>query len=117
MGADQPQRLARFIPFDLRLACDPQDLSIAGPDDPVFRRIAQFRTIDGRDKMLKGPLAVLGMKALDPVLVRIDRVRGQAVHFEIFSRAGSAAEAISKIARNPSPPAHSLSPPRILLPH
>jgi hypothetical protein len=115
MDADQPQRLALLVPFDLRLAGDPPHLSVAGPDDPVLRRITQFRTIDGRDKMLQGPLAVLGMKALDPVLVRIDRVRAQAVYFKIFGRAASAVEAVPEIDRNSSDPGYFLNAGKIVL--
>ena len=115
MSADQPQRPALFVPFNLRLAGDPPDLSVVRPDDPVFRRIAAFRAVDGGDEMLHRPVAVLGMNTLDPVLVGIDGIRTEAVYFQIFGRAASAVEAVPQVNRDPSDARDLLNAGKIVL--
>src|ERR1700733_10728952 len=65
--------------------------------------------------MIEGPVAVLGMNSLDPVVVRIDSVRTQAVDLLIGERALSAAEAAPEVDRDPSDPGYSLDAGQIIL--
>jgi hypothetical protein len=74
MGADEAQRLAVFVPFDLGLAGDPPDLTIAGSHDPVFGRIPCIVAIDRVQESLQRPIAIDGMDSLEPIFVAIDGI-------------------------------------------
>ena len=85
MGADQPQRAAVPVTFDLRDDVDPPRLAVVWTHDPVGRGIILAHTLQRAEEMLDGLFAVFGMNPVDPVLVGfIGRIGRQAVDNEIF---------------------------------
>ncbi len=88
VGADQGDRLAVLVPFDLGERPDPADGAVARANDPVLRSVGRRIAGEDLEEVADGALAVLGVDARDPGLVGLDRrVPGQSVDSQIFRRA------------------------------
>src|SRR3954451_13520733 len=88
MGADKAESAAVTIALDLGDDSDPAGLAVAGTDDAVFGGVVLARAGQRIDEVLHRSVAVVGMNAIDPVLVRlVGGFRRQAVKHQIFRRA------------------------------
>ena len=97
MGADEPQRAALRIALDLGDDIDPPDLAVVRPDDAVLRAVLLALTRQRVEELFQRWLAIVGMDAVDPVLVGlVPGVGRQAVDDEVFGRA-PILEAFAKI--------------------
>lgn len=88
VGADEADRAAVLVALDLGDDPDPAGLAVAGTDDAVFSAVVFARSGESLEEMLDGRVAIAGMDAVDPGLVRLVRgLRRQAVDHQIFGRA------------------------------
>ena len=110
MGADQPQRASLAVALDLGDDVDPARLAVVRPHDAVFGGIVLVAAGKRIEKMFDRAFAVVGMDALDPVLVGfVGRIRRQAVDDEIFGRA-AVLEAVAEIDFDAADAADALDP-------
>ena len=87
MRADETQRLAVGVAFDLGFHLDPAHLPVARADDAIFGAVFARAAVHRLDELPFGPLAILRMDAPHPVLVRlVDRLGRQSVDDQVFGR-------------------------------
>ena len=110
MGADQPQRAAVAVALDLGDDADPPRLAVVRPDDAVFGRIILALARQRVEEMLDRPLAIVGMDAVDPILMGfVGGLRRQAMDDEIF-RGAAVLEAVAEIDFDAADRADALDP-------
>src|SRR5260370_25596158 len=106
--ADQTERTAIAVALDLGDHPNPFRLAVVRADDPVFGGIVFVPARDGIEKMPDRRLAILGVDAIDPSLMRLGgRVRRQAMEDEVFGRA-AIAETFAKLDFDATDPADAL---------
>ena len=87
MRPDERCRLAVGVALDLADRADPAHGPVAWSNDAVFRLVFAACACDGCEQTLDRAWPVLGVQALGPGVVRLDRRLGrQAVDLQIFRR-------------------------------
>ncbi len=71
MGADEADGAAVPVALDLGDDADPAGLAVVGADDAVFGGVVLARPGERIEEVLDGGVAILGMDAIDPILVRL----------------------------------------------
>ena len=88
MGADEANGAAVAVALELGDNADPADLAVAGADDAVFGGVVFVRPGQRIEEVLDRGVAILGMDAVDPILMRlVGGIRRQPVEHQIFRRA------------------------------
>src|SRR5581483_6351799 len=109
MRAFEPERATGLIALEFGDDANPPDLTIVRPDDPVFGGIILVRSFDGIEEVPDGCFAILGMNAVDPVLVRlVGGIWWQAVDYQIFGRT-AVLETFAKIDLDAADPPDALN--------
>ena len=88
MGADEANGAAVAVALELGDNADPAGLAVVGADDAVFGGVVFVRPGQRIEEVLDRRVAILGMDAVDPILMRlVDGIRRQPVKHQIFRRA------------------------------